>query len=31
MLVGICTERSLELVTGILAILKAGGTYLPLD
>ena len=29
--VGICAERSLELLTGILAILKAGGAYVPLD
>ncbi|HLO85901.1 MAG TPA: amino acid adenylation domain-containing protein, partial [Nostocaceae cyanobacterium] len=30
-LVGICTERSIEMVVGILAILKAGGAYVPLD
>ena len=30
-LVGLCAERSLELVVGILAILEAGGAYLPLD
>ncbi|ASS75351.1 hypothetical protein CIG75_10345 [Tumebacillus algifaecis] len=30
-LVGLCTERSLELVIGLLAILKAGGAYVPLD
>jgi amino acid adenylation domain-containing protein len=30
-LVGICVERSLEMVVGILAIMKAGGGYLPLD
>ncbi|GLV53931.1 hypothetical protein KDH_07820 [Dictyobacter sp. S3.2.2.5] len=29
--VGLCVERSLELIVGILAILKAGGTYVPLD
>ena len=29
--VGICIERSLEMVVGILAILKAGGVYVPLD
>ncbi|MBD2625726.1 non-ribosomal peptide synthetase [Trichormus variabilis] len=30
-LVGICMERSLEMVIGILAIMKAGGAYLPID
>ena len=30
-LVGICSERSCEMVIGILAILKAGGAYVPLD
>jgi aspartate racemase len=29
--VGICAERSVELVVGLLAILKAGGLYVPLD
>ena len=29
--VGVCLERSLELVVSLLAILKAGGAYLPLD
>ncbi|MDB9321001.1 non-ribosomal peptide synthetase [Nodularia spumigena] len=29
--VGICLERSPEMVIGILAILKAGGFYVPLD
>ena len=29
--VGICVERSPEMVVGLLGILKAGGTYLPLD
>ncbi|NPC83460.1 amino acid adenylation domain-containing protein, partial [Pyxidicoccus fallax] len=29
--VGICLERSLEMVVGLLAILKAGGSYVPLD
>ena len=30
-LVGICVERSLYTVIGILGILKAGGAYVPLD
>lgn len=30
-LVGICLERSWEMVVGLLAILKAGGAYVPLD
>jgi amino acid adenylation domain-containing protein len=30
-LVGICVERSLEMVVGVLGILKAGSAYLPLD
>ncbi|MEH2121099.1 amino acid adenylation domain-containing protein [Nostoc sp.] len=30
-LVGICTERSLDMVIGLLGILKAGGAYVPLD
>ncbi|MBD1942369.1 AMP-binding protein, partial [Coleofasciculus sp. FACHB-712] len=30
-LVGICVERSLEMVVGLLGILKASGAYLPLD
>jgi amino acid adenylation domain-containing protein len=29
--VAICAERSLELVVGLLAILKSGSAYLPLD
>ncbi len=30
-LVGICLERSLEMIVGLLGILKVGGAYLPLD
>ncbi|MTJ18481.1 MULTISPECIES: non-ribosomal peptide synthetase [unclassified Dolichospermum] len=30
-LVGICVERSLEMIIGMLGILKAGAAYLPLD
>ena len=30
-LVGICLERSVEMVIGLLGILKAGGVYVPLD
>ncbi|MEW9702942.1 amino acid adenylation domain-containing protein, partial [Paenibacillus sp. SI8] len=30
-LVGIMTERSLEMVIGVYAILKAGGAYVPID
>lgn len=29
--VGLCVDRSPELVIGLLAILKAGGAYVPLD
>jgi amino acid adenylation domain-containing protein len=29
--VGLCLDRSLDLVVSILGILKAGGTYVPLD
>ncbi|GHO97478.1 non-ribosomal peptide synthetase [Reticulibacter mediterranei] len=31
MRVGICMERSLAMVIGLLGILKAGGVYIPLD
>ncbi len=30
-LVGICAERSPELIVGLLGVLKAGGAYVPLD
>ncbi|MGF1481220.1 MAG: amino acid adenylation domain-containing protein, partial [Cyanophyceae cyanobacterium] len=30
-LVGICIERSLFMIVGLLGILKAGGAYVPLD
>ncbi|HEU4561131.1 MAG TPA: amino acid adenylation domain-containing protein, partial [Longimicrobium sp.] len=29
--VGVCLERSLELVVSVFAVLKAGGVYVPLD
>ena len=29
--VGVCVERSLDMVVALLAILKAGGTYVPID
>src|SRR6185503_2675594 len=29
-IVGICLERSFEMVVGVLAVLKAGGAYVPL-
>ncbi len=30
-LVGLCLERSFQMIVGVLAILKAGGAYVPLD
>ncbi|MDB9422048.1 condensation domain-containing protein, partial [Microcystis aeruginosa CS-563/04] len=30
-LLGICLERSLEMIVGLLAILKVGGAYVPID
>ena len=30
-LVGICVERSIEMVIGVLGVLKSGGAYVPLD
>jgi len=30
-LVGICVERSVEMMVGLLAVLKSGGAYVPLD
>ena len=30
-IVGLCVERSVEMIVSLLAVLKAGGAYLPLD
>ncbi len=30
-IVGLCVERSLSMVVGMLGVMKAGGAYLPLD
>ncbi|MCP4397916.1 MAG: amino acid adenylation domain-containing protein [bacterium] len=29
--VGLCIDRSLEMIVGLMGIMKAGGTYVPLD
>lgn len=30
-IVGICIERNIDMITGILSVLKAGGAYVPID
>ena len=30
-LIGICIERSIEMIISVLAVLKAGGAYVPID
>lgn len=30
-MVGVCLERSIEMIVGLLGILKTGGAYVPLD
>ncbi|WP_438043180.1 amino acid adenylation domain-containing protein [Sorangium sp. So ce128] len=30
-IVGLCAERSIDMLVGLLGVLKAGGAYLPLD
>src|SRR6185503_10619810 len=29
--VGVCVERSIEMIVSVLAVLKSGGAYIPLD
>ena len=31
MLVAVCVERSLEMIVGLLAVMKAGGAFVPMD
>ena len=30
-LIGICLDKSLEMIVAVLAVLKSGGTYIPID
>ncbi|MCY9389677.1 AMP-binding protein, partial [Bacillus haynesii] len=31
MIIGVMAERSVEMIVGMLAVMKAGGAYLPID